>query len=464
MGADHEAALLDEIRARPDDDGPRLVFADALADRGDPWGELIVAGCELARLAREGVVDAERRSALQDRCREIQQQRWEERSLTLDASLERGFCTSVELFHDGEATQVEGYEFAALREANLPVSGAALGALADCPLLGHIDRLMLSGKHRRHFPTRLEWAENLSACATALRKIGERARPASVELSYADLDGEGLNHLAASPLRESLKRFAVTHSPRTAINLGWPALEELTLHAVRLTSTDVERVLRRPALASLATLDLSYNAIGDAGMRAILDRELPGLRTLRILNTNQPESGAIALARSQLVRRLAALWVGEPHPEPTARALCALVEAAGQLTELAIEQRSLTAYGAAEIVHRLGEPLRKLRLRGGEDGVAMVSALASNPALRGLRSLDLSSQPLARAAVETLARAELPALECLDLSDCRLGPAGVDALARSETLPRRLTLLLRHNALPPSSFELLLARFHDVRF
>src|SRR5262245_20198272 len=142
MGADHEAALLDEIRARPDDDGPRLVFADALTDRGDPWGELIVAGCEVARLAREGVVDSQRRRALQQRCHEIRKQRWQERSLAFDASLERGFCTWVEL-SDDEASQIEGYEFAMLREVNLPVSGAALGALADWPLPRHSDRLAL---------------------------------------------------------------------------------------------------------------------------------------------------------------------------------------------------------------------------------------------------------------------------------------------------------------------------------
>src|SRR5678816_3251988 len=131
MAADHEAALLAEIRARPDDDGPRLVFADALSARGDPWGELIVAGCELAREPREGVVDAERRRALQDRCRVIRHRRWRERSLTFDARLERGFCASVDIARD-EVKQVEGYEFAALREVKLWVSPVGLSALAGC--------------------------------------------------------------------------------------------------------------------------------------------------------------------------------------------------------------------------------------------------------------------------------------------------------------------------------------------
>ncbi len=41
--------LLREILANPDDDAPRLVYADALTERGDPRGELIVVQCLLAR-------------------------------------------------------------------------------------------------------------------------------------------------------------------------------------------------------------------------------------------------------------------------------------------------------------------------------------------------------------------------------------------------------------------------------
>jgi len=44
-----EAALLEEIRARPDDDAPRLVYADWLTQRGDPHGELIMRQCTRAR-------------------------------------------------------------------------------------------------------------------------------------------------------------------------------------------------------------------------------------------------------------------------------------------------------------------------------------------------------------------------------------------------------------------------------
>jgi uncharacterized protein (TIGR02996 family) len=39
----HEQRLLDAIRRDPDDDGARMVYADWLLERGDPYGELISA-------------------------------------------------------------------------------------------------------------------------------------------------------------------------------------------------------------------------------------------------------------------------------------------------------------------------------------------------------------------------------------------------------------------------------------
>jgi uncharacterized protein (TIGR02996 family) len=43
--------LLAAIAEAPDDDAPRLVFADALSERGDPWGEIMVFGDDLGRAA-----------------------------------------------------------------------------------------------------------------------------------------------------------------------------------------------------------------------------------------------------------------------------------------------------------------------------------------------------------------------------------------------------------------------------
>lgn len=46
---DQEQALLKAVLDAPDDDGPRLVYADWLVERGDPRGELIHIQCALGR-------------------------------------------------------------------------------------------------------------------------------------------------------------------------------------------------------------------------------------------------------------------------------------------------------------------------------------------------------------------------------------------------------------------------------
>lgn len=72
-----EYSFLQSIIADPDDDLPRLVYADWLEDRGNPRGEFIRVHCELARLPD----DAPEKPALLQREDELRRQwrrRWAE--------------------------------------------------------------------------------------------------------------------------------------------------------------------------------------------------------------------------------------------------------------------------------------------------------------------------------------------------------------------------------------------------
>ena len=61
-------AFLDAIRESPDDDAPRLVYADWLTDNGDPQrAEFIRAQVRLARLPE----DSEERWELEDRAADL---------------------------------------------------------------------------------------------------------------------------------------------------------------------------------------------------------------------------------------------------------------------------------------------------------------------------------------------------------------------------------------------------------
>src|SRR5262245_14518672 len=98
-----EEAFREAISARPEDDTPRLVFADWLMEHGDAArGELIRVQCELARLP----LDAPERPALEDRERDLlaaNTRRWLEpiKPHVFDWSFDRGLLgvtTDAETF------------------------------------------------------------------------------------------------------------------------------------------------------------------------------------------------------------------------------------------------------------------------------------------------------------------------------------------------------------------------------
>jgi uncharacterized protein (TIGR02996 family) len=87
------AAFLADILANPDDDGPRLVFADWLAQQGDPRGELINVQCALVH-----ATGAER-ARLVNRSSDLLSRHgtWldEIRSIVRGVETKRGFVASI---------------------------------------------------------------------------------------------------------------------------------------------------------------------------------------------------------------------------------------------------------------------------------------------------------------------------------------------------------------------------------
>ena len=139
---DH-AGFLEAIAAHPDDDAPRLVYADWLEERGDPRGAFIRLQCALERLA----VDDPRRSLLEDEADELLDAREQEWVAPLhgqadDWRFRRGF---VEWFAaDGERFLANADAwFAAfpLRGVRLKLAAPAVSSLAACRHLERIEAL-----------------------------------------------------------------------------------------------------------------------------------------------------------------------------------------------------------------------------------------------------------------------------------------------------------------------------------
>lgn len=92
----HDDAFVQAILENPDDDTPRLIYADWLDERGDPRGEFVRIQCYLAAIP----ADDERRSLLEQYERELlarHQERWlgELRPLLSGWTFHRGFLDSI---------------------------------------------------------------------------------------------------------------------------------------------------------------------------------------------------------------------------------------------------------------------------------------------------------------------------------------------------------------------------------
>jgi uncharacterized protein (TIGR02996 family) len=255
-----KAALLQAVLASPSDDAPRLVLADALTERGDPRGELIVTQCLLAErgLARDERALLTRRSqtlidahaAWTAAVRDLP--RW---------VLRRGFVDEVES------------------------DAASLGAVA-------------SGLFASEPVTRLCITGVTPASITTLADDGAFARALKITLR-GQLGADGTIALAAALARRTI--------PLVALNVG---------------STGIPGAAMKTLVAALAgcrSLVLTGNEIGDAGLDAVA--KATALSTLEVLYvgaTGITDKGLAALAASPHLAGLARLGVARNEEVTTA--------------------------------------------------------------------------------------------------------------------------------------------------
>jgi uncharacterized protein (TIGR02996 family) len=245
--------FLQEIAAAPDDDAPRLVYADWLEERGDPRGEFIRIQCELARfdgLQFGGLLEPDSDLVVReaDLLRD-NEARWlgPLSEFCQRCTFRRGFVEYVEI---SAASFVEHCErlFAEhpIRSASFRVVTGDLSRLASCRLLARLSGISI-GSH---------W------------------------IDHADLES-----LLASP-----------HFPR---------LTKLVMLGCDLGDAAARLIATSPGLDRLEVLDLSRNAVRNDGVSAIASSpHLARLKAL-LLNTNTIRLlGARSLAQSPYLQHL----------------------------------------------------------------------------------------------------------------------------------------------------------------
>ena len=319
MASSIEPELVANIVAAPDEDGPRLVYADWLSDRGDPRGELIVVQCALAAADRDEQ-PVYKTSPLRDQSMELMathRAQWLEPVLDIAAGnyqFRRGFIEVIDVLHpDIDAPRLRA-ACPLLRAVKTPqatvldvfrcldalpldeltlykiTSTLMLHQVAEQPglaRLGRLDLHYLSGRVHLSELTRL----HLPLHRLALRF--DRTQPFDEPALLASL--------TAHPARGMLRSLDLAHTRAEELGVleQLPALEELTLTSCSPAVPALSR-LGLPRLTSLAITDDALDTLDPASLVAAF----PALRRLRLCNTRLGDRAALSLAASPHATRL----------------------------------------------------------------------------------------------------------------------------------------------------------------
>jgi uncharacterized protein (TIGR02996 family) len=444
MNAD---AFLHAIAETPEDDTPRLVYADWLEENGNvERAEFIRVQIELARVG----MDDPRYPELRRREAELledHQAAWGRAELPAGMEVEdyeegywprsgfrRGLPARVKsnlsAFLAGgerlarlpvERLHVADYGRTAYRPENV---ARRVERLARCPALAGFPRLDLqynggirpSGLAALFSSPHLPLLRELILGPDSLGEHGARLlagcerlnRLRRLDLSSCRITTGGLRVLLASPHLH--------------------ALEEVDLHGNNLDDEAARILARHESARSWQALNIGYNGMGLPGVRALL--ESPHWVGLEVLDLTSLMIGA-------------GTWLGDPLVGELVR-----VGLPGSVRRLDLGTSRLTGAGVALLARdeRLAK-LAELNLCLNRMGSEGARALAGSPHLAGLKTLTLFGAELDDDA--TLALAASPHLRPhrVHLAHNAIGPAGARALAESDFLERVVELNLSHNPL-----------------
>ena len=452
------APLLAEILADPRAIAPRLVYADALLEAGEPRGELIQVQCVLEELD----ADDPARDALEARAADLLALHepgwtWELRARcelhdrASELRYRRGFVECVEL----RASRVPALmpiltELTPLRKLRVSFDTGA-ETLGSVPGLMDLEGLSVQGVMNGDDPVRAfaSWPHrgrlrmlhlgNLTPGSAGSAVAGMPAMAGLESLSLGTIADDDLVALAAA-----------AHLAR---------LRQLRLSVANLDGFGLRVLGRSEALRSLEVLDLGRAMLRDRPR--VYASELPALARLRELRSRGPSFStpsviAIATAAPDLeVLDLEAVKLEDAG----ARALLCGETALARLRHLDLSRTELSDEGFAGMIDALEVPgLRRLACVGNALASKAAAAIAASRALDELQQLFLASCPLGDTEVTALAESEhLPALRVLDLSLTRCGRDGLDALGASDLGARLVSLDLSHNMVCDRDLGALLA-------
>jgi uncharacterized protein (TIGR02996 family) len=393
-------ALMQAVLAAPDDDAPRLVFADWLDEHGEPErAEFVRVQCELARTTDPG-----RRGRLLPREKELLDQhsrKWAGplAKLATAVHFRRGFVEGVTVGARNLLDSAEKLFSLApvryLKVLRLNQTAGAAEAIAQLPQLGGVEELDLGGNRSG------------GAKVAALLRSPHLGRVRRLDLTESGLDGVAYRRLAEAAVPSlndlTLNANTFTGQGRTlaAAEPTWK-LERLALQNASVAAADVVALASWTALASLRHLDLAWNRLPVAVCEAIAgSKHLAKLESIDLTYTTMGAAGILALVEAL----------------PNLRHL--------QLRGCNVGQRGLKSLVSCRLVGQLDG----LRLRGNGLGAGAGEVLAAAPELGRWRVLDLGNNEIGDEGMGRIARSPHAAgIVELDASQCNLAGEAVDAL------------------------------------
>lgn len=415
-------ALWRAIMESPEDNEPRLVFADWLLQRDEPLGELIAIQCSASFATNY---------SLKVRAAELVRThgaRWNAELGLGDASIsyERGLPHLARVRLHAEALEI--VERAPIRwirfhhhdPATDPIE--SMRAIANDPRLARVHALNTYGGETclhallasSYLAMRKLIVEGRECTSGAARALAEANLPLLETLSlsgalgstWGDADTGVLARANLPALRElyihSLDVGADTL--RHVASSTFERLETLAISSERGLQDGIAALAASSNFTRLTTLDLSRCQLADLALVALASSDaLPALRRLDLALNRITDEGVVALASTSGML---------------------------QLESLDLAYASITSAGVATYARTLQfAKLRELSLRANTRGPEIAIAIAESPHATNLRELDLSELVGRDAAAFALAQSPyLANLETLTFYKNKVTHAGRAAL------------------------------------
>jgi uncharacterized protein (TIGR02996 family) len=347
-----QSDLYRAVLADPEDDAPRLIYADWLDEHGQPErAEFIRVQCAMERIPPRTA----RWRPLRERAQQIEREwraAWTEpaKEMVYDAHLRRGFVDRVRLTLDQFAESaaelarlepVRVWEFSWVHnfgpapslaklaaDPNLTLvhglvaghynADELLGTLADSPHLSGLRSLLVAGRHVN--------------AETVMRFVAATA--------LVELDAEDCHYLQ---LRDVWRR-----GPKAR-------LRRLSLVRSHVTDQSMAQLSAAPALARLEALCLDGNEFSDRGVLALAQTDhITQLRELSLADVAIGDTGANILAKSAVFRHLRVLNLTSCQIDSAGAQALADSPYLDRLECLCLDENRVSVEVEAELARRFG--------------------------------------------------------------------------------------------------------------